>query len=214
MNKILSSIVVAISVTAAPFAMANGDAVRGETLAATCGACHGADGNSVLATFPKLAGLGEKYIAKQLHDIKNGDRIVVEMTGLLTNLSDQDIADIAAFFNSKTTQLSGAKDIKVKVNSGEEISALELGAKLYRGGNAAAGIPACTGCHSPRAQGNGPAGYPHLSGQHSDYIAKQLKDFRAGNRTNDGDARIMRSVTERMSDAEITALANFVAGLN
>ncbi|MDZ7924475.1 MAG: c-type cytochrome [Marinagarivorans sp.] len=214
MNKILSSIVVAISVTAAPFAMASGDAARGETLTAVCSACHGADGNSVLATFPKLAGLGEKYITKQLHDIKNGDRAVVEMTGLLTNLSDQDIADIAAYFNSKTTQLSGAKDIKVKVNSGEEISALELGAKLYRGGNAEVGIPACTGCHSPRALGNGPAGYPRLSGQHSDYIAKQLKDFRAGNRTNDGDAKIMRSIAERMSDAEITALANFVAGLN
>ena len=214
MNTFLRSMAVALGVTVAPFTMAAGDAAKGQTLAAVCAACHGADGNSAIATFPKLAGLGEKYLLKQIHDIKNGDRVVVEMTGLLTNLSDQDMADIAAYYASKTTQLAGAKDIKVLVNSGEEVSALTLGAKLYRGGNKEVGIPACTGCHSPRGQGNAPAGYPRLSGQHAGYIAKQLQDFRAGKRTNDGDTKIMRSVAERMSDAEITAVANFIAGLN
>jgi cytochrome c553 len=218
MNKLFSPMAVALSVTLsstlAPIAHAGGDAAKGQALTAVCAACHGQDGNSAMATFPKLAGLGEKYLLKQMQDIKSGARPIVEMTGLLDNYNDQDLADIAAYFNSKTTQLSGSKELKVLVNSGEKVDALALGTKLYRAGNTEAGIPACTGCHSPRGQGNSPAGYPRLSGQHSDYIAKQLKAFRAGERTNDGDTKIMRTIAERMTDAEITAVANFVAGLN
>lgn len=218
MNKLFSPMAVALSVTLsstlAPLANAGGDAAKGQALTAVCAACHGQDGNSPMAIYPKLAGLGEKYLLKQLQEIKSGVRPVVEMTGLLTNLSDQDLADIAAYFNSKTTQLSGSKEMKVLVNSGEEVDALALGTKLYRAGNKEAGIPACTGCHSPRGQGNSPAGYPRLSGQHSDYVIKQLKAFRAGERTNDGEAKVMRSIAERMTDAEITAIANFVAGLH
>lgn len=218
MNKLFSPMAVALSVTLsstlAPLANAGGDAAKGQALTAVCAACHGQDGNSPMAIYPKLAGLGEKYLLKQLQEIKSGARPVVEMTGLLTNLSDQDLADIAAYFNSKTTQLSGSKEMKVLVNSGEEVDALALGTKLYRAGNKEAGIPACSGCHSPRGQGNSPAGYPRLSGQHSDYVIKQLKAFRAGERTNDGEAKIMRSIAERMTDAEITAIANYIAGLH
>ena len=218
MNKLFSPMAVALSVTLsstlAPLANAGGDAAKGQALTAVCAACHGQDGNSPMAIYPKLAGLGEKYLLKQLQEIKSGVRPVVEMTGLLTNLSDQDLADIAAYFNSKTTQLSGSKEMKVLVNSGEEVDALALGTKLYRAGNKEAGIPACSGCHSPRGQGNSPAGYPRLSGQHSDYVIKQLKAFRAGERTNDGEAKIMRSIAERMTDAEITAIANYIAGLH
>lgn len=214
MKKLLSTIGVALGVTlAAPLAFAGGDAAKGEPLTLVCSACHGADGNSALATFPKLAGLGEKYLLKQLKNIRSGARPIVEMTGLLDNMTDEQLADIAAFYNSKTMQLSGAKDFNVQVNSGEEVNALELGKRLYRGGNKEAGIPACLGCHSPKGLGNGPAGYPRLSGQHADYIVKQLKDFRAGNRNND-DAQMMRSIAARMSDAEMTAVANFIAGLN
>lgn len=214
MNKLLSTMGIALGVTlAAPFAIAGGDAAKGQPLAAVCGACHGADGNSAMANFPKLAGLGEKYLLKQMKDIKSGIRPVTEMTGLLDGMSDENLADIAAYYNSKTTQLSGTKEFNVLVNSGQEVSALELGTKVYRAGNKEAGIPACTGCHSPRGQGNGPAGYPRLSGQHADYIAKQLHDFRAGKRAND-DANIMRDIAARMSDAEITAVANYIAGLN
>nr|WP_236987327.1 c-type cytochrome [Marinagarivorans cellulosilyticus] len=205
---------VTLSSTLAPLANAGGDAAKGQALTAVCAACHGQDGNSPMAIYPKLAGLGEKYLLKQLQEIKSGARPVVEMTGLLTYLSDQDLADIAAYFNSKTTQLSGSKEMKVLVNSGEEVDALALGTKLYRAGNKEAGIPACSGCHSPRGQGNSPAGYPRLSGQHSDYVIKQLKAFRAGERTNDGEAKIMRSIAERMTDAEITAIANYIAGLH
>ena len=213
MNKLVSSIVIALGVSATSAAMAAGDPAKGKTLAATCGACHGGDGNSAMANYPKLAGIGEKYLLKQMKDIKSGARAVPEMAGQLDRLSEQDMADVAAYFDSKTTQLSGSKDIKVLVNSGEQVSALELGTKLYRAGDKEAGIPACTGCHSPRGQGNEPAGYPRLSGQHAAYIEKQLKNFRDGKRTNDA-AKTMRSIAERMSDAEIKAVANLVAGLN
>lgn len=201
-----------------------GNASNGETIAkAECAACHGADGNSSSPMFPKLAGLGEKYLLKQLHDIKNaaegGDpkaakRAITEMAGLLDKKSEQDLADLAAYYASKTTQLSGAKEMKVQVNSGAQVDAIKLGAQVYRAGNLETGVPACTGCHSPRGLGNAPAGYPRLSGQHADYIEKQLKDFRAGNRTNDGDTMVMREVANHMSDAEIKAVANFISGLN
>ena len=195
-------------------AYAEGDATAGESKVAVCAACHGADGNSPAPNFPKLAGLGEKYLLKQLRDIKAGTRNVVEMTGLLDNLSDQDLADIAAFFDSKTTQLSGAQPLKIKVNSGIEVDGLALGEKVYRAGNAEVGAPACTGCHSPRGQGNEPAGYPRLSGQHAAYLEKQLRAFRAGERVNDGDQRTMRQVAQYLTDAEIKSLANYIAGLN
>ena len=203
-----------------------GDAKAGATKAAVCGACHGVDGNSAAANFPKLAGQGERYLIKQISDIKAWDtetnqakkattgRAVMEMTGLLTNFSDQDIADVAAYFASQNTQLSGSKKMEVQVNSGIKVDALELGAKAYRAGNLVNGVPACTGCHGPDGKGNAAAGFPRLSGQHADYIEKQLTNFRAGNRINDGDTQTMRAVAEKLSDAEIKALANFIAGLN
>lgn len=201
-------------------AMAAGDATAGQSKAAACGACHGADGNSAMATFPKLAGLGEKYLVKQMYDIKKGraagGRDVPEMTGQLDAMSNQDIEDIAAYFNQQNRQLSGASNISVQLPSGKSIKdaeVLALGEKLYRGGNMETKVPACTGCHSPTGQGNGPAGYPAIGGQFPGYIEKQLRDFRAGNRLNDGDAKIMRQIAEHMSDAEIIAVANFIGGL-
>lgn len=227
MKNILSNALFSVGlVIIAQGAMANGDAAAGATKAAVCGACHGADGNSPAPNFPKLAGLGEKYLLKQLKDIKLWDqeqdaakkpktgRAVLEMTGLLANLSDQDLADIAAYFASKSTQLSGSKKLEVQVNSGILVDALELGERVYRAGNMTTGLPACTGCHAPDGKGNAPAGYPRLSGQHPEYIEKQLRAFRAGDRTNDGDQMIMRSIADKMSDAEIKALANYIAGLN
>ncbi|NIB39540.1 cytochrome c4 [Pseudomaricurvus alkylphenolicus] len=215
MKNIFKQAVMAVGlIAAAQGAVAAGDAAAGEAKVAVCAACHGADGNSPAPNFPKLAGLGEKYLIKQLQDIKSGSRKIVEMTGLLDNMSDQDLADMAAFFDQKPLQLSGAKELKVRVNSGIEVDGLELGQKVFRAGNPSVGMPACTGCHSPRGLGNSPAGYPRLSGQHADYIEKQLRDFRAGNRVNDGDSKIMRQVAQHMSDAEIKAVANYIAGLN
>ena len=190
-------------IAAAQGAMAAGDAAAGATKAAVCGACHGADGNSLMGTFPKLAGLGERYLLKQLHDIKSGARPVVEMTGMLDNLSDQDMADIAAYFASQKMSV-GAADPKL----------VERGEALFRGGKLEEGMPACIGCHAPNGAGLAAAGYPHLGGQHAQYTAKQLTDFREGNRTNDGDAMIMRSIAAKLSNKDIEALASFIQGLH
>lgn len=215
MNNIFKQALIAVSfLVAAQGASAAGNAEAGKDKVAVCAACHGADGNSLAPNFPKLAGLGEKYILKQLKDIKAGDRQVVEMTGLFASSSDQDLADMAAYFDSQTMQLSGAKELTVQVGSGIKVDGLKLGEKLYRAGSTEVGAPACTGCHSPRGQGNAPAGYPRLSGQHADYIEKQLRDFRAGDRKNDGDSQIMRQVAARLTDSEIKAVSNYIAGLN
>ncbi|WP_020208665.1 c-type cytochrome [Gilvimarinus chinensis] len=214
-----------IALGASSVASAAGDATAGADKVAVCAACHGSDGNSPAPTFPKIAGLGEAYLLKQLHDIQDWDkatgedkatvgRAIPEMTGILSALSDQDLADIAAFYAGQTMQLSGAKELTVKVNSGAEVDALQLGEHLYRAGNLETGVPACIGCHSPTGQGNEPAAYPRLGGQYAEYIEKQLRAFRGGERTNDGEASIMRMAAKNLSDAEIKAVANYIAGLN
>lgn len=204
-------------------ANAAGNAQNGEKLASNCTACHGTAGNSTTPMFPKLSDLGEKYLFKQLRDIKNagdnGDpkktrRMIPEMDGLLKMNSEQDLEDLAAYYAAQPMQLAGSKDIKVQVNSGAMVDGLELGAKVYRAGNPETAVPACMGCHSPTGMGNAPAGYPRLSGQHAQYIEKQLKDFRAGYRKNDGESMVMRQIAKNLTDAEIKAVANFVAGLN
>ncbi|MCB1666958.1 MAG: c-type cytochrome [Porticoccaceae bacterium] len=212
MKKMVQTIVVMLGfVLASSAAIAAGDASAGQAKSAMCAGCHGADGNSLVPNFPKLAGQGEKYLIKQMQDIQSGARSVPEMTGMLTASSDQDIADLAAYFASKPAQLAGAKEAR-----------LEQGERVYRGGNLSTGVPACTGCHSPSGEGNAPAGFPALSGQFAAYTAKQLRAFRTAahdaedpaGRSNDGDARIMRDVAANMSDVEIDAVANYIAGLH
>ena len=201
MNKLIVSLLLTLGLVGV--AHAAGDAKAGQAKAAVCGACHGADGNSMAPNFPKLAGQGERYLLKQMHDIKDGKRTVLEMTGLLTNLSDQDLADIAAYFASQKGSV-GAADPKI-VARGED---------LFRGGNLAEGMPACTGCHNPAGQGNAEAGFPHLGGQHAAYTAKQLTAFREGERTNDGDAMIMRSIAAKLSNKDIAAISSYIEGLH
>lgn len=205
---------VAVCLIGAQTALAEGNAEAGKAKTLVCAACHGVDGNSPAPNFPKLAGLGDKYLYKQLTDIKEGRRQVLEMTGLLTNMSDQDLKDIAAYFDSQTMQLSGAKPVEVLTNAGVKVDGLELGREIFRAGNKETNVAACMGCHSPTAQGNSPAGFPRLSGQHAQYVEKQLRAFRAGERTNDGEQAIMRKVAANLSDAELVGLANFIAGLN
>ena len=201
MNKVLVSLLLTLGLTGV--AQAAGDAEAGQGKVAVCGACHGADGNSPAPNFPKLAGQGERYLLKQLHDIKSGARPVVEMTGMLDNLSDQDMADIAAYFASQKMSV-GAADPKL----------VERGEALFRGGKLEEGMPACTGCHSPDGAGLAAAGFPHLGGQHAQYVAKQLTDFREGNRTNDGDSMIMRSIAAKLSNKDIEAVSSFIQGLH
>jgi len=201
MNKLIVSLLLTLGLVGV--ANAAGDAKAGQAKAAVCGACHGADGNSMAPNFPKLAGQGERYLLKQMHDIKDGKRTVLEMTGLLTNLSDEDLADIAAYFASQNGSV-GAADPKL----------VAQGEALFRGGKLAEGMPSCTGCHNPAGQGNAEAGFPHLGGQHAAYTAKQLTAFREGERTNDGDAMIMRSIAAKLSNKDIAAISSYIEGLH
>ncbi|HBX56771.1 c-type cytochrome [Pseudomonas sp. UBA2684] len=201
MNKVLVSLLLTLGITG--LAHAAGDAVAGQGKVAVCGACHGADGNSPAPNFPKLAGQGERYLLKQLNDIKSGARPIVEMTGMLDNLSDQDMQDIAAFFASQKMSV-GAADPQL----------VARGEALFRGGKLTEGMPACTGCHSPNGAGLDAAGFPQLGGQHAGYVAKQLTDFREGNRTNDGDSMIMRAIAAKLSNKDIEAVSSYVQGLH
>ncbi|QIB65678.1 c-type cytochrome [Kineobactrum salinum] len=185
----------------------DGDAAAGEQLTASCAACHGPDGNSPSPTFPKLAGQSERYLFKQLLDIRDEARPVPTMAGQLDGMNDQQLADLAAFYASQ--QGSGSQT---------DPDLLALGEKVYRAGVAERNVAACIACHSPTGQGNAPAGFPALAGQHPEYIAQQLRMYRKGyenpeGRTNDGDIRIMRSNAFGLSDMEIEAVASYAAGL-
>tara|TARA_B100001059_G_scaffold220869_1_gene243288 strand:- start:32 stop:670 length:639 start_codon:yes stop_codon:yes gene_type:complete len=189
------------------YSHAAGDAEAGQAKAAMCMGCHGVDGNSLVPTFPKLAGLGHKYLLKQMQDIRDGRRPVAVMAGQVDNMTDQDLSDIAAFY-----------DVQPRTGGTADPDKVSLGRKVYLGGIAERQVPACSGCHSPTGNGNGPAGYPALAGQHADYVAAQLKMFRKGyedpaGRTNGGEAKIMRTTAFRMSDMEIEAVASYIAGL-
>lgn len=205
MNKLLVSLVLSLGMAGTAYAqeVLVGDAEAGAGKVAMCAACHGPDGNSPSADFPKIAGLGEKYLYKQLNDIKAGDRVVVEMTGMLENFDEQDLRDIAAHYDAQNHAPGVATDAGL-VARGEEI---------YRGGDLAKGLPACTGCHSPTGKGNDPAGYPMLGGQHAKYIAKQLTNFREGERANDGESMVMRTIAGRLSNKDIEAVSAYIQGL-
>lgn len=205
MNKLIVSLLLTLGVTGGVNAADKivGDATAGQAKTAVCGACHNPDGNSLAPNFPKLAGQGERYLVKQLNDIKSGKRTVLEMTGLLTNLNDQDFADIAAYFASQKGSVGAADPALVK-----------RGGELFNGGDLSKGLPACTGCHSPNGAGLAAAGFPHLGGQHAQYITKQLTDFREGDRTNDGDATTMRTIASKLSNKDIQALASYIQGLH
>jgi cytochrome c553 len=181
---------------------AAGDAKAGEAKTAVCMACHGPAGNSLVPTWPKLAGQHPEYIYKQLMDFKSTARVNESMSPQVLTLNEQDFADLAAYYSTQT-QLGGTTDP----------AAVELGGRIFRGGNAETGVPACTGCHGPTGAGLGLAKFPRLSGQHATYVESSLKLFRAGTRANDPNA-MMREVASRMTDAEIAAVSQFVQGLN
>lgn len=205
MNKLLVSLLLILGVSGAAHAadVVVGDPAAGQAKTAVCGACHAPDGNSMVANFPKLAGQGQRYLLKQLHEIKDGKRVVLEMTGLLNNLNDQDLADVAAYYSGQRGSV-GAADANL----------VARGEALFRGGKLDQGMPACTGCHSPNGAGNAQAGFPHLSGQHADYVKKQLTAFREGDRTNDGDTMVMRTIASKLSNKDIDALSAYIQGLH
>lgn len=191
----------ALAVPTAPTAMAAGDAEAGAAKSAVCAACHGNDGKALQPTYPNLAGQHPSYVAKQLSNYRDGERVNALMTGQAANLTDEDILDLAAHYGAMP---------KIEGVASEEN--LALGESIYRGGITAAGVPACIGCHGPGGLGNPAAVFPLLSGQNADYTADQLRYFRAGERANDPNA-VMRGIAERLTDTEIEAVSNYIAGL-
>ena len=183
-------------------AMADGDAGRGKDMVAVCAACHGQDGNSPAGAFPSLAGQNSRYLVKQMQEIKSGERASPLMTGLLDAMSDQDLEDIAAHYGGQSAKRGAAK-----------ADLVELGEEIYRAGIKRKDIAACTSCHSPLGQGNSPAGFPMLAGQWPDYTEAQLRAFRSGERTNDGDSKMMRITAMDLSDKEIEAVSSYIYGM-
>lgn len=183
------------------------NAARGQRIAGqVCAACHAADGNSVAAANPKIAGQLAEYLQKQLGDFKAqaGKKPAREnpiMTPMAANLSDDDIRSLAAYYAGQKLRPAAAADKDLA----------ELGQKIWRGGIAASNVPACAGCHGPAGAGI-PSQYPRLAGQFSEYIAAQLKGFKDGARSNDASG-VMRGVAARMTEREIQAVAQYAAGL-
>lgn len=180
-----------------------GDATAGQAKTAVCAACHGMDGNSADAQYPKLAGQQASYIARELGLFKSGKRANPIMLGFAAPLSEQDMRDVGAYFASKTS-LPGVADAKL----------VAVGEAYFRSGDAKSGVPACMACHGPDGRGNPGAEYPELAGQHADYIAARLKAYRDGSAGSDDHARIMEAIAKPLSDAEIAALASYVEGLH
>lgn len=185
-----------------------GDAAKGQEIAAkVCAACHGPDGNSPLAVNPSLAGQHPEYIYKQLGNFKPKggkppERNNAVMAGMVAPLSDDDMKNVAAYYASQRPRPRAAR-------GGEEL--IKQGQLIYRGGIAAKNVAACASCHSPNGAGL-PAQYPRVSAQHAEYTAAQLKAFRAGERANDPN-NMMRTVAARLSDREIAAVSEYIAGL-
>lgn len=183
------------------------DATRGKaTATAVCAACHAADGNSSIAANPKIAGQHYDYLLKQMKDFKaTGDKPAARpnpiMAGMVAGLSEEQMKDLSAYFAAQ----------KQSDNSAKNKDTLELGKKLYRAGDQSKGLAACASCHGPAGSGM-PSQYPRISGQHAEYIETQLKAFRDGTRANDP-AKMMHMVTIKMTDAEIKAVSDYVAGL-
>ena len=183
------------------------NAARGQQIAGqVCAACHAADGNSVAPTNPKIAVQFAEYLQKQLGDFKAQQnkkpaRDNPIMTPMASNLSDEDIQSVAAYYAVQKLRPATAAD--------KDLAA--LGQKIWRGGIAASNVPACGGCHGPAGAGI-PVQFPRLAGQFSEYVAAQLKGFKDGARSNDPNG-VMRGVAARMTDREIQAVSQYAAGL-
>ncbi len=183
------------------------DPAKGQVIAnQVCAACHSADGNSVAPANPKIAGQFPAYLHKQLVNFKpaNGKKAEREnpvMGGMVASLTPDDMKNLAAYYAGQKLKPGAAKD--------KDLAA--AGQKLWRGGNAATGVPACAGCHGPDGAGI-PAQYPRLAGQYAEYIEAQLKLFQTGQRANDPNG-MMRGVAARMTDREMKSVAEYAAGL-
>lgn len=201
-SVIVANVVVVASAAAAAPAAEGGDAAAGKAKAAACVACHGVDGNGGAdPTWPKLAGQIPEYLVKQLNDFKTGARKNPIMNGLAAGLSPKDMQNLAAYYSAQKIKpgAAGSKELALQ------------GERIYRGGNAKMGVSACMSCHGPSGHGIPPR-FPRVSGQTAAYTERQLLDFKSSRRANDDG--IMTRIAFRMSEAEIKAVSEYMAGLH
>ena len=208
MKNTLAQLFALASLTlAAPLVQAEslveGSAEDGKAKALTCTACHGAEGNSSSALWPNIAGQNAPYTLAQLKAFKDGTRKDPLMSSQAMLLSDQDMADLAVYFESLPRAAQAVANA----------SLIDRGEALYRGGNKESGVSACLACHGPSGRGNPAAEYPALQGQHAAYTAKQLRDYSAGTRETDGKTRMMRDIAVRLDKEDIEAISSYVQGL-
>lgn len=205
MKKFIITILLGLSAVATANA-AEGNAEAGKNKSAMCAACHGADGNSLVPMYPKLAGQSANYLVKQLIEFKQGmtsggksGRVNPVMGGMAMALSEQDMADVAAFYASQ----------EISAGTGTPDA---LGKKLYLGGNAEMEVTACVACHGVNGKGMPSAGFPALASQNAEYLKIQLETFRNGSRNNDLNG-MMQGVAANLTDEEISALSQYISSL-
>lgn len=183
--------------------LVEGSADAGKAKSVICAACHGQEGISVNPLWPNLAGQAAPYIVTQINAFKSGDRVDPLMSSQAMLLSGDDVANVAVYYE-------GLSAAAAAVANPATVARAEA---IYRGGIEDKGVPACLACHGPTGRGNPAAGYPAINGQHAEYTAKQLRDYGSGARKSDGTTRVMRTIAERLSEDEISAIASYVQGL-
>jgi cytochrome c553 len=192
---------------------AEGNVSAGKQKAAACAGCHGDVGNSMVATFPKLAQQHSSYLTKQLYAFKDGTRVDPMMSGIAQTLTDEDITDISAYYatqkvSENTLPVLEADDENEKAADKKDVvqAMIAQGGDLYRNGDLKNEVSACIACHGPFGEGNKPASFPALKSQHADYLIKALTDFKSGARSNNPE-NIMHMIAKKMTDEEIKAVS-------
>lgn len=205
MNKKFAALSLCILFNGTAFAdgLVAGDIEAGKDKSVTCGACHGADGNSVNPVWPSLAGQHPTYAVAQLQAFKNGARSEPLMLGQVMSLSDEDMRNLAVYFASMPAAAKAVADP----------STVDRGQRLYRGGDSDNNSSACIACHGPTGRGNPAAAYPSLKGQYATYTAAQLRAYASGARQSDGPTKVMRDIASTLSEDDIVAVSSYIQGL-
>jgi cytochrome c553 len=205
MNKMLAALGMCFLVNGLAVAegLVEGDAAAGKVKSVTCGACHGADGNSVNPVWPSIAGQHATYIVDQLQAFKTGTRIEPLMLGQVMMLSDEDMRNLAVYY----------ADMPAAAKSVADPATVDRGERLYRGGDRDNRTSACIACHGPTGRGNPAASYPSLKGQYATYNAAQLRAYASGARKSDGPTRVMRDIAAKLSEEDIVAVSSYIQGL-
>ena len=198
MRKLFAVATTVIALGMSTTAQAEGSVEAGQQKSAVCVACHGPDGNSANPEWPSLAGQHAGFLVEQLKAFKEGERQNALMSPMAIGLSEQDMQDLAAYYEA---QQPAAREADPQY--------VEAGRQLYMGGDTSRGITACATCHGPTGQGNPMARYPVIAGQHATYTALSLRNYASGERPN----QIMQDIAGRLSDEDIQALSNFLQGL-